>query len=366
VLHAAAPHCALCAQPVCVGDTPARLRSTLPRLPRANGPQNEYDREVARGVWLALIVVGGIAVLAGNAASAPRDPQSSSARVVLADPDPELRHAMEQALAPWRLEVVIASAPPADAAMAQERADADTARFVVWRDGDQLVVYDRELGSVEQRDSSAGPLDPPTAAAAALTIKTMMRLPPPPPAEIAPPTPRVASDTSMELRLQAGVATRFAAAGDADMSMRFAGAALLRPWAGTGWRFGVAGDGGTAANVTRAGFKGGWSEWRVVALASWAYARGAWEIGPHAGAGVRRSRLSGTEMTTPREESSLQMCARAGVSARMRIARWTFGVAVDVDENFGTLTYSKTKGSAEIFQVPGTGVEVGAVIAIDL
>ena len=62
--------------------------------------------------WLpALVVAWRVAA----AAAAPAVPD----RVVLADADPELRHAMDRALAPWQLEVVLAPAAPADVAAAQ-------------------------------------------------------------------------------------------------------------------------------------------------------------------------------------------------------------------------------------------------------
>ncbi|HSS01186.1 MAG TPA: hypothetical protein VLM79_29210, partial [Kofleriaceae bacterium] len=169
-----------------------------------------------------------IAAVLGWLAVADASPAASQ-RVVLADADPELRHAVEQVLAPWHLAVVIEGPPPTDTAMAEQRADADTARFVVWRDGEQLVVYDRELGSTERRDSRSGVLDAPTAAAAALTIKTMMRLPPPPEVPARAPPAEPAPEGRVEVRLEAGVATRLAS-GDASTSARLAGAVQLRPW----------------------------------------------------------------------------------------------------------------------------------------
>jgi hypothetical protein len=286
-------------------------------------------------------------------------------RVVLADPDPELRHAMEQVLAPWQLEVVIEVLPPADTAMAGQRADADTARFVVWRDGEQLVVYDRELEFAERRDSRSGMLDPPTAAAAALTIKTMMRLPPPPP-EVKPPPPSPPeAEPGVELRLRAGVATRIAR-GDAEVTARFGGAAELRPWSSWGWRIGVAGDAGTSTAVDRASFTGTWKEWAILGVLSWTYARDGWEVEPHGGAGIRRSTLDGSEMSVPRRESATLATARAGVAIRRRVSRWTFGAVLDIDRSFGTPTYSKAVGAAEIFRVPDTAVELGAAVAVDL
>ncbi|TMQ16741.1 MAG: hypothetical protein E6J90_11045 [Deltaproteobacteria bacterium] len=310
---------------------------------------------MARTAVIALLVAGWLT----GAHAAPLARQ----RVVLADPDPELRHAMEQALAPWHLEVVIEGPPPADEGMAQERADADTARFVVWRDGEQLVVYDRELGSIERRDSRSGVLDPPTAAAAALTIKTMMRLPPPPPETPPPPPP---DEPGIEVRVQAGVATRISRGIDTEVSMRLGGAVAIRPWPRAGWRFGIGGDAGTATSIDRAGFKGTWSEWAALGIVSWTYARGAWEIEPHAGFGVRHSSLDGLEMTAMRSEAATLTTGRAGVAARWRYARLSLGVVLDIDGTFGTVTYTKTNSPAEVFQIPGAAVELGALAAVDL
>ncbi|HET7506442.1 MAG TPA: hypothetical protein VFK02_35725 [Kofleriaceae bacterium] len=313
---------------------------------------------MARAALTFLIVLGWLAT---DATGAP----ASRQRVVLADPDLELRNAMEHALAPWHLEVVIEVSPPADTAMAQERADADTARFVVWRDGEQLVVYDRELGSAERRESRSGPLDPPTAAAAALTIKTMMRLPPlPPEVPVAPPP--VAPEAGIDVRLQAGVATRIMRSTATETAARFGGAVMIRPWSTLGLRFGITGATGTATSIDRASFKGTWSEWTVAGVVGWAFGDDAWELEPHIGGGFRRSTLSGSEMLVPRSEAATLPTAGGGLAVRWRIARWSLGATVDVDGSFGTPTYSKTGSPAEIFQVPGVGVELGGVIAVDL
>lgn len=312
---------------------------------------------MARPCSLALVIA---VALSGAAIGAPRAQQ----RVVLADPDPELRHAMEQALAPYLLQVVIEGPAPIDAAIAAQRAHADTARFVVWRDGDQLVVYDRELGSTERRASQAGMLDPPTAAAAALTIKTMMRLPPPPD-ESAPP-PAVAA-SGVELRLQTHIAGRITRSNDTYVSARFGGAVAIRPWPDAAWRFGVAADTGSASTVNDASFKGTWSEWSALGIVSWTFTHGAWELEPHVGFGVRRSTLDGTEMNTPRSDAATLATARTGVWARWRIARFTIGATLAADAIFGTPTYTKTiNPRSPVFQEPGLGVEVGGGIAVDL
>ncbi len=313
---------------------------------------------MARPCSLALVVA---AALSGAAHGAPHAQQ----RVVLADPDPELRHAMEQALAPYHLQVVIEGPAPTDIAIAAQRADADTARFVVWRDGAELVVYDRELDSTERRASQAGVLDPPTAAAAALTIKTMMRLPPPPPSDEPAPPPAAAA-AGIELRVQAQIASRIARGDETSVSARYGGALAIRPWPGAGLRLGIAADTGSATGVDRASFKGTWSEWAALGIVGWTFARGAWELEPHLGFGARRSTLDGSEMSTPRSETATLATARAGVWARWRLARFTVGATLAVDEVFGTPTYTKTDTPAEIFQVPGAGVEIGGVIAVDL
>jgi hypothetical protein len=318
---------------------------------------------VARAALLCLLVVGWFATQAG---ASPAGAPVARQRVVLADPDPELRHAMEQVLAPWHLEVVIEGPPPTDTAMAEQRADADTARFVVWRDGDELVVYDRELAFTERRDSRSGMLDPPTAAAAALTIKTMMRLPPPPPAETPPSPPSPEPVPGIELRLQAGVATRIPSGGDTGVTARLGGAVELRPWSAWGWRIGVAGDAGRSTAVSRASFTGSWREWSMLGTVSWTYAHEAWEIEAHAGGGIRRSTLDGTEMGTPRSESDTLATARGGGAVRWRFLRWTLGAVLDIDRSFGTPTYSKNVGAAEIFRVPAAAVQAGLAVGVDL
>jgi hypothetical protein len=71
-------------------------------------------------------------------------------------------------------------------------------------------------------------------------------------------------------------------------------------------------------------------------------------------------------MDTARSEAATLPTVRGGVWVRWRMARWTLGAALDIDGSFGTPTYSKTGSSAEIFQIPGVGVELGAVAAVDL
>jgi hypothetical protein len=118
--------------------------------------------------------------------------------------------------------------------------------------------------------------------------------------------------------------------------------------------------------VDRASFKGTWSEWAAFGIVSWTFARSAWELEPQLGFGARRSTLDGSEMSTPRTETATLATARAGLAARWRIGRFTVGATLAADQVFGTSTYKKTTGNADIFAIPGGSIELGGVIAIDL
>jgi hypothetical protein len=302
-----------------------------------------------------LAVVATIALAWHTASAAP------SGRVVVADSDAELQRAVATALAPWKLEVIVDPIAPADTAEAQTRADADAARFVVWRANGDLLVFDRERGSAEHRESSAGTLDPVTAAAAALTIKTLMRLPPPP-REDGVVTPAVVDERPI-IRVQAGLASRFAASGPAA---RFVGMASVRPWIDHGWSFGLAGDLGTDVTVERAGFKGAWRDWAVLAVASWVYEGRVWELEPFVAGGALRSSLDGVEVM-PRIEKATLATLRAGIWGRLRYGRWSGGISVAGELTPGAPTYTKAvPGGALIFDVPSFAFAIGLFGAVDL
>jgi hypothetical protein len=287
-------------------------------------------------------------------------------RVVLADLDPELLRAVTSALAPWRLDVIVEATPPADADDAAARARASDARFIVWRHDGELIVFDRDRRSMERRPGAVGPLDAVGAATVALTVKTLMRLPPPPPPEPdeTPPPPPPAG-RGIEVRAQAALAARVARGSETEVGGRLIAAVLVRPWARFGWRLGAAGEIGTPAEVKRAGFKGTWSDWAVLALASWTHARAPWEIEPHLGGGVARSTLEGTETSDGRLERATLGVVRAGVAGRRRAGRWTFGASVDLDVAFGTPTYTRIGSSAQVFRVPAYAVALGLVASAD-
>jgi hypothetical protein len=292
-------------------------------------------------------------------------------RIVVADPDPELQRALENTLAPWRLEIIYQATAPADTREAEARANAQAARFVIWRRKGDLVVFDRERGAAEHRDGTAGVLDPASAAAAALTVKTLMRLPPPPPendiaigSDVTAPQP--APDSGPELRTQAGIATRVARGSETNVGARVEGAVLVRPWARRAWRFGLAGDLGTKSDVRQASFKGTWSDWALFAVASWAFERGPWEIEPHAAVGFTRSRFEGIEMATIRSETAMLGMLRGGAWIRWRSGRWSTGGSVDLDGVPGTPTYIKLSGNGTLFSVPSLAFALGVFVAGDL
>jgi hypothetical protein len=309
-------------------------------------------RAACIGVAIALVVSA-----AGGVRAAP-----AQQRVVLADPDPELLRAVQSTLAPWKLEVLVDGTPPADETEAEARADALRARFFVWRRERALVVLDRERGSTEERETTAGPLDPIDAAAAALSVKTLMRLPPPP-EEPPPGTP--GAQPIPELRAQAALTTRIARGSTTELGGRLVAAMLVRPLPWLEWRLGIAGDLGSSSSVQRASFKGTWTDWAVLAVTSLTLHRDAWEVEPQLGAGVTRSSLEGTEMTGERNEYAALGLLRAGVMARRRLGRWSIGGTVGVDWILGTPTYTRFGSTAEIFKVPAFAMALGVLAAAD-
>jgi len=307
-----------------------------------------------------------LVVSTGAALAAPPD------RVLLADPDPELLHAVESSLSPWKLAVVVEREIPADDITAHARADATGARFVVWRERDQLVVFDRGRDVSERRPAREGSFDAVTAAAAALTVKTMMRLPPPPPEDgaviVAPPPPVDPLD-HVEIRIEAGAAARVATGADQGLGGRALIAVMVRPSAEYGWRLGLRGDLGTSTTVDDSGFKGTWSDWALLAAASWTYERGAWEVEPWLGAGIGRGTLDGTEMSVPRSEHATLPTIRGGAYVRRRFAAFTAGLGLELVGTPTAPTYTRTTmgmGSPSVFEASKFSVVAGLALAVDL
>ncbi len=295
------------------------------------------------------------------------------ARVLVADPDPELVRAINTSLAPWKI-IVIAEPDVPDEAHAHARADAVNAQFIVWRERDELVVFDREQGTSERRAASAGAFDPVSAAAAALTVKTLLRLPPEPVEDSGPigvvtgPVAPVPA-SGPELRLQVGVGARVARGSQTDLGGRALIAALVRPTSTLGLRLGIAGDLNTSSDISKAGFKGTWSDWAVLAVGSWSWSVGQFEIGPTLGAGVSRSRLDGDLAMVQRTETATLPVVRGGVSVRRPLGAWSIGASIDADILLGTPTYTKDTGmgaTTTLFEVPGFSAVVAIFAAADL
>ncbi len=296
------------------------------------------------------------------------------ARVLVADADPELVRAIGKALAPWKIAVVVEAAPTEARALA--RGETVDAQFVVWRVDAELVVFDRAVGTTERRASRAGPLDPVSAAAAALTVKTLLRLPPLSDEASSPerPAPALvatvpATDTGRELRLQVGAGARLAQGSETELGGRAVLAVLVRPSRALGLRLGVVGDLGTSSAVSRAGFKGTWSDWAVLGIASWSWSAGPLELAPTIGAGLTRSDLDGELGQMGHQESSLLAIVRAGVSVRWPLGRWSLGVSLDADLVPGAPTYMKQQGMgmpSPLFEVPGFAATLGGFAAADL
>lgn len=307
-------------------------------------------------------------------ASVTRAAHASPDRVVLADPDPELRRAVETSLAPWHLEVVVDPDVPADETAAHARAEITGARFVVWREGDQLVVFDRDRDQAERRPTRAGAFDPVGGAAAALTVKTLMRLPPlaeRPALTVAQPTPPPPPTTEggVEVRLQLGLAARVTPGSDAGLGGRFVIAAMVRPSQDLELRIGLVADRGSSAAIDRGGFKGTWSDLAALAAASWTLPIGAWEVEPWLAAGVNRGALAGTEMTTSRSEHATTAALRAGVWVRRRLGAWTAAAGLDLEVNPGAPTYTRStagQGTPAVFEAPSFSVVTGLAVAADL
>jgi hypothetical protein len=298
-------------------------------------------------------------------------------RVVIADPDPELQRAIVTTLAPWRLEVLVEPKPPADIEDAKVRAGTSNARFVVWRHGRDLLVFDRDRDAVEQRATSAGTLDDAHAAQAALTVKTLMRLPPPPPPEgegsgsdvVITPDAGVGIGSAvapvpskgLEIRVQVGAEGHLDSAAS---GLRASLVATVRPTASP-WRVGAFGDLGPRSEVSQAGFRGEWTHSTVLGLASWTFELDRIEVEPFLGAGITGTLLDGTESTLVRREREVLPTGRAGTWIRLPLGPFSIGGSVAVDALLGAPTYIKQGGGGmpEIFAVPMFSFSIGVFAA---
>jgi hypothetical protein len=357
---------------LCAGSLLHRGGAAAGRPPR--GPAWRGRAAALVAAMAAVAIAGPAPAGASPGSAAGVEPRSdrAGARVVLADPDPELLRAVTSALAPWRIEVIVVDAAPEGAADASARAEESAARFIVWRRGDALVVFDLDRGALEESTGTAGTLDPVGAAAAALTIKALMRLPPPedaPPDAPPAPPPLRPRPVGTGVRAQVGAGARLAPGPDAPVGARAAAALLVRPAALRGLHVGVAVEIGPASAVERAGFKGSWWDWAALGLATWTIPAGSreeWELEPLVGAGLMRGQLSGRESSAERRADATFAALRAGVGLRRHAGRIGVGAQAWIEARLGAPTYTKDGAAARVLEVATTAAAVGLVVAVDL
>lgn len=305
-----------------------------------------------------------VMLVAAVAAAEPR-------RVLVVDSDAELVHAIETSLAPWKL-VVIAQANGVDASLVGARAIQADAQFIVWRDGSELVVYDRERDVTERRPAKAGPMDPVAAAGAALTVKTMMRLPEPDAEESTPALPAsttvtsvatvspvVAVDETDVVRIEAGIGI------DTVAAVRARFGAMLRPTPRAlrvGGAFELANQ-----ELDRSGFKGDARDYALFAIASWALPRGPFELEPWIAAGAMFDVVDGKHGQEMRHETAVVPIGRAGLALWWWPSRgWGLALSATANVALGTPTYTRDPtmpGKAIIYEMPSVAGALGLVAA---
>lgn len=285
-------------------------------------------------------------------------------RVLVVDKDAELVHAIETSLAPWKL-VVIAQANGIDPALVAARAIEADAQFIVWREGDELVVYDRARDVTERRAAKSGAMDPVAAAGAALTVKTMMRLPdpdepatPPPSTSVTTTAPASVVDEDDTLRIAASVGI------DTRVALRGTFGAMYRPLGQlrVGGAFELA-----SQELERAGFKGTARDYTILAMAGWAVPVGRFELEPWVAAGAMIDVVDGKHAQEMRHETAVVPTGRLGAALWWWPAsRWGVAVAAGVSVALGTPTYTRdptTPAQTIIYDMPGLGGTVALVAA---
>ena len=207
-----------------------------------------------------LRLASALFALACVLALAPPALAQSSVRVVLATRDPALESALQAALAPWHVALIVlddvvpgASMPSAsdrgsslarqhDAAAVTWISRDDTGAFALW-------IYDPSSRHVVARALPMGPpFDEPTADAVALAIKTLLRH-----SAAAPASERIVdpAPTSMA-RIEIGVGARALATSPGDVEPRATLAASYWPTElGSLFGVGIAIRGGTGLGVQR-------------------------------------------------------------------------------------------------------------------
>jgi hypothetical protein len=305
------------------------------------------------------VIARSLLVVVGWAAIATAEPR----RVLVVDSDEELVHAIETSLAPWKLQV-IAQSDGFEPSLVASRAIQADAQFIVWREGAELVVYDRERDVTERRPAKPGSMDPVAAAGAALTVKTMMRLPDPA-AETAPSgsttittvAPPI-TDESDSVRIAASLGI------DTEAVLRGTFGVMYRPMSQL--RIGGAFEIG-AQDLERAGFKGTARDYGFLATASWTVRLDSFEVEPWVAAGVLIDIVDGQHALEMRHETAVVPTGRVGV------ALWWWhstqlGLALTGSGSFalGTPTYTRDPSmptKAVFYDMPTLGGTIALVAA---
>jgi hypothetical protein len=301
-------------------------------------------------------------------------------RVALVNASPELLHAAGTALAPWRIEVIDASADrrldtTGATAIAQDRG----ADRIAWLDGDELVVLDPATGISERRPAPDGDADAAAAASVALSLKTALRLAPPPPDAGAttpatepttgPTPPAAIATTPARVALVTEVAggVRFPMDGDLTAHPRIAagiGVALsryprLRPSL-------VAAFGPSLDDVGTNGLQGSWSDLELgphLGIALGLAPR--WYVVPGVKASVHRVRVEGR---LPMQETldDVAFGAELGVDVAVwfRPGRFTFGAGVGASVWLGLPDYDRQ--NVTVFDSPTVTSHVLLTALVDL
>jgi hypothetical protein len=306
---------------------------------------------------MPVVIVRALLLVAMFASVATAEPR----RVLVVDGDTELVHAIETSLAPWKIEV-IAQSNGVDPSLVATRAIQADAQFIVWRDGSELVVYDRDRDVTERRPATSGSMDPVAAAGAALTVKTMMRLPNPEETSMTTPTSAVTmvspvvTDERDAFRITVGVGV------DTQTALRGTFGMLYRPVAQlrVGGMFEIAGQ-----DVEQSGFKGTARDYGFLAMASWPVPVGPVELEPWIAAGVIVDVVDGRHAQEMRHETAVVPTGRLGVALWWWHAS-QLGIAITGSASFsvGTPTYTRNPADPSktiIYEMPDVGGTVGVV-----
>lgn len=292
----------------------------------------------------ALVVV---ALAASTSFAEPR-------RVLVVDGDSELVRAIETSLAPWKL-VVIAQNDGVDPSLVASRALEADAQFIVWREGAELLVYDRDRDVTERRPAKSGSMDPVAAAGAALTVKTMMRLPDPT-EETAPSGSAIVTvasplvDEGDTLRIAAGIGV------DTIAALRGTFGVVYRPMKQLrlGGAFEIA-----SQDLDQSGFKGTARDYALLATASWTIPALAFEIEPWLAAGALIDIVEGKHAQQIRHETAVVPTARVGVSLWWwHQSQLGLGLTAGAALAVGTPTYTRDPQmpmKAVIYDMPPVG-----------